>query len=130
MLPGIPSFRIRAFFQAVACAIPFLSSPFARAGDVAKESRTHSPAGLSARLSAVRGLLRDIEGITVEALDGKIVIDGEVLVRADFDRILRVKDGYPPGLILNLVTLSKIPRAELGKRMQREINRSPSNTYR
>ena len=83
-------------------------------------------ANMSAKLNAIRHQLRDVEGITVEVMDGRVVIDGEVLVRADFDRVLQVQDGNPAGTVLNLVTLSKISRAAIGQRMQREINRNPA----
>jgi pilus assembly protein CpaC len=78
---------------------------------------------LSQKVMAIRRLLYDIEGITIESVDEKIVIDGELIVPRDFDRILQVQQAYPE--VLNLVTLSKVSRDAIAKRMQREINDDP-----
>lgn len=78
---------------------------------------------LSQKVVALRRLLENIEGITIESVEDKIIIDGELIVPRDFDRILQVQAAYPE--VLNLVTLSKISRDALAKRMQKEINDDP-----
>lgn len=78
---------------------------------------------LSQKVMAIRRLLYDIEGITIESVDEKIVIDGELIVPRDFDRILQVQQAYPE--VLNLVSLSRISRDAIAKRMQKEINDDP-----
>jgi Flp pilus assembly secretin CpaC len=78
---------------------------------------------LSQKVLAIRRLLYDIEGITIESVDDKIVIDGELIVPRDFDRILQVQQAYPE--VLNLVTLSRISRDAIARRMQKEINDDP-----
>lgn len=78
---------------------------------------------LSQKVLSLRHLLEGIEGITIESVEEKIVIDGELIVPRDFDRILQVSAAYPE--VLNLVTLSKISREALAKRMQKEINDDP-----
>lgn len=78
---------------------------------------------LSQKVEAVRKLLFDIEGIFIESVDAKIVIDGELIVPRDFDRILQVQQAYPE--VLNLVTLSKVSRDAIARRMQKEINDDP-----
>ncbi|RZA06685.1 MAG: hypothetical protein EOP11_09685 [Proteobacteria bacterium] len=77
----------------------------------------------SAKVLAIRKLLYDIEGITVELVDDKIVIDGDLVVPRDLDRIVQVTSAYPE--VLNLVTLSRISREALARRMQKEINDDP-----
>lgn len=78
---------------------------------------------LSQKVLALRRLLYDIEGITIESVDAKIVIDGELIVPRDFDRILQVQQAYPE--VLNLVSLSKVSRDAIARRMQKEINDEP-----
>lgn len=78
---------------------------------------------LSQKVMAIRRLLYDVEGITIESVDEKIVIDGELIVPRDFDRILQVQQAYPE--VLNLVSLSRISRDAIAKRMQKEINDDP-----
>lgn len=78
---------------------------------------------LSQKVLAIRRLLYDIEGISVELVDEKIVIDGDLVVPRDLDRIVQVTSAYPE--VLNLVTLSRISREALAKRMQKEINDDP-----
>lgn len=78
---------------------------------------------LSQKVNALRTLLSDIEGITIKSVDAKIVIDGELIVPRDFDRIIQVQDAYPE--VLNLVSLSKISREAIARRMQKEINDDP-----
>lgn len=78
---------------------------------------------LSQKVMALRTLLGDIEGITIKSVDAKIVIDGELIVPKDFDRLAQVQEAYPE--VLNLVTLSRISREAIGRRMQKEINEDP-----
>ncbi|MGZ3741471.1 MAG: BON domain-containing protein, partial [Bdellovibrionota bacterium] len=79
---------------------------------------------LSAKVLTIRRLLQDIEGISIESVDDKIVIDGELVVPRDLDRILQVQDAYKD-VVFNLVTLSKLSRDAIAKRMQKEINDDP-----
>lgn len=78
---------------------------------------------LSQKVAAIRELLFDVEGVTVKSLDDKIVIDGELIVPRDLDRILLVQQAFPE--VLNLVTLSKLSRDAIARRMQKEINEDP-----
>ncbi len=79
---------------------------------------------LSNKVLTIRRLLQDIEGISIEAVDDKIVIDGELIVPRDLDRIIQVGDAYKD-VVMNLVTLSKISRDAIARRMQKEINEDP-----
>lgn len=78
---------------------------------------------LSGRVQTIRQLLSDVEGITVRALDDKIILDGELIVPRDFDRIVAVQQAFSDS-VLNLVTLSRISREAMAHRMQKEINDS------
>lgn len=78
---------------------------------------------LSQKVLAIRKLLGDIEGISIESVDEKIVIDGDLVVPRDLDRIVQVTSAYPE--VLNLVTLSRVSREALARRMQKEINDDP-----
>ncbi|MGZ3711280.1 MAG: hypothetical protein ACXVBE_05965, partial [Bdellovibrionota bacterium] len=93
-------------------------------GKIWKKINYNFPTGpLSDKVNVIRKLLQDVEGITVDAFDDKIVIDGELIVPKDFDRIAQVQASYEG--VLNLVTLSKISREAIARRMQKEINDDP-----
>lgn len=79
---------------------------------------------LSGKVLTIRRLLQDIEGISIESIDDKVVIDGELVVPRDLDRILAVSEAYKD-VVFNLVTLSKISREVIARRMQKEINDDP-----
>lgn len=89
-----------------------------------KITYTVTATDLSGKWSTVRHLLQDIEGITIEIVDDKILIDGELVVPRDLDRILQVEAAYK-GEIMNLVTLSRVSRDAIARRMQKEINDDP-----
>lgn len=94
-------------------------------GKVYKRINYNFPAGpLAEKVTVIRKLLQDVEGITIEAFDDKIVIDGELIVPKDFDRILQVQEAYKD-IVFNLVSLSKISRDAIARRMQKEINDDP-----
>lgn len=94
-------------------------------GKVYKKINYNFPAGpLADKVAVIRKLLQEVEGITIEAVDDKIVIDGELIVPKDFDRILQVQEAYKD-VVFNLVTLSKISRDAIARRMQKEINDDP-----
>lgn len=78
---------------------------------------------ISPKVLAIRRLLQDIEGIRIELVDEKIVIDGELVVPRDLDRIVQIQSAYPE--VLNLVSLSRISREAIARRMQKEINDDP-----
>ncbi len=76
---------------------------------------------LSSKVEAIRQLLADVEGISIRSLDDKIIIDGEIIVPRDLDRIVAVQQVYADSVV-NLVTLSRISREAIARRMQKEIN--------
>ena len=71
----------------------------------------------------IRSLLRDVEGIDIRIVGPKVVIDGEVLVPADYGRLFAVaSDKAYAEYIMNLATLSPLAMQVLAKRMQDDIN--------
>lgn len=63
---------------------------------------------LSQRTITIRALLKKVEGITVEALDDRIVIDGKLKDEEDRERVLQVQAAYYDW-VLNLA----VPVADL-----------------
>ena len=83
---------------------------------------------LSQTVAHIRSLLENIEGITINSLGENIVIDGELVVPKDLDRILNVLQAYSSRKgpkIINLLTISKVSQRAMAKRIQDEINRTP-----
>lgn len=78
---------------------------------------------LERRAAELKQLLRDIEGIDIRIMADKIVIDGEVVVVGDLNRLYAVlSDDAYKSLVLNLVGVSPIGLQLLAERMQEEIN--------
>ena len=81
---------------------------------------------LSFKVAQISELLYNIEGIEIYSVGEKIIIDGELVVPRDLDRIISVTEAFGGGKkanIVNLVQLSKISQHEIAKRIQAEINR-------
>ncbi len=71
----------------------------------------------------LRTLLRDIEGIELRIVGPKVVIEGEVLVPADYGRLLTIiQDKSYDTFVLNTVTLSQQSLQVLAKRIQDDVN--------
>lgn len=76
----------------------------------------------------VRDLLRDVEGIDIRIVGPKIILEGEVLVPADYGRIYSVvTDKAYVDFILNLTTLSPLGMQVLAKKMKEDINQFAPN---
>lgn len=89
-----------------------------------------SSSNLARAAREIKDLLRDIEGLDIRILGNKIVVDGEVIVPADLNRVLAVVgDGAYKDMVLNLVQVSPIGQKILAKRIQDEIN-NPKITVR
>jgi pilus assembly protein CpaC len=71
----------------------------------------------------IRNLLRDIEGIDIRIVGPKVIVDGEVLVPADYGRLFSVvSDKAYADFVMNLAQLSPLALQVLAKRMQDDIN--------
>ncbi|MEK6705925.1 MAG: hypothetical protein AABZ06_09065 [Bdellovibrionota bacterium] len=76
----------------------------------------------------LRDLLRDIEGIDIRVVGSKVIVDGEVLVPADYGRLLTViQDKSYTDYVLNLTTLSPLAMQVLAKRIQEDVNTFAQN---
>ena len=74
------------------------------------------------RAAEIRDLLRDIEGAEIRIVGQKIIIDGEVLVPADYARVIQVVNSMEKGLVLNLTLLSPLAIRVLADRIKADIN--------
>ena len=72
------------------------------------------------KLDQIRQLLMNIEGITINRLDQKIVIDGEVYTQEDKDRIKKVIGNSDE--IIDLTTLNSNTERIIAKKIEKEIN--------
>ncbi len=73
--------------------------------------------------SEVRDLLRDVEGLNIRIVGPKVIIEGEVLVPADYGRLLTViSDKAYSDFVMNLATLSPLGMQVLAKRIRSDIN--------
>lgn len=69
----------------------------------------------------IQSLLSEIEGVTVKVLSNKVVVDGQVLLPKDVDRIHTVVKQYP-GLAVSMVTLSPNAENKIAEIIEKEIN--------
>lgn len=70
-------------------------------------------------LQQVRSLLVDVEGITITRLDEKIVIDGDVILAGDKERVRKVAANAAN--IVDLTRLNSDTSAIVAKKIQKEI---------
>lgn len=84
---------------------------------------------LSLQVTQMRRLLDTVEGLTIASVGDKIVIDGELVVPKDLDRVLRVVEAFGgcKGNNICLVQLSKVSQRAIARRIQDEINRQPGS---
>lgn len=70
----------------------------------------------------IRNLLRDIEGLDIRVVGSKIILEGELLVPADYGRMLVViQEKNYADAVLNLTTLSPFAMQVLAKKMLEDI---------
>ncbi len=67
----------------------------------------------------VLGILKDIEGITIRSVGDRVVVDGEIFTRPDFERIKKVEQIYKGEVVVLARMSSSITRL-----IAAEINRS------
>lgn len=80
---------------------------------------------LDRRISELKELLRDIEGVDMHIMGDKIVVDGEVVVISDLSRLYAVlSDPSYKDLVLNLVGVSPVGMHIMAKKIEAEINES------
>lgn len=69
----------------------------------------------------IRSLLNDIEGISIKIVNNKVVVDGEILLPRDMNRIHGVVRQYE-GQASSLVVLSPIAEKKIAEFIERDIN--------
>ncbi len=75
----------------------------------------------------VKNLLTGVEGIDIKILSGKVVLDGQVILPSDMERIFNVLKQYNDthkGKFINLVTLSPLAYSKIVELIRQEINNS------
>ncbi|HLD99154.1 MAG TPA: BON domain-containing protein [Bdellovibrionota bacterium] len=76
----------------------------------------------------IRDLLRDVEGLNIRIVGARVIMEGEVLVPADYTRVITVigDESYAKSVI-NLVTLSPLALQVVAKRIKDDINAFAQN---
>ncbi|HEX4923516.1 MAG TPA: pilus assembly protein [Bdellovibrionales bacterium] len=69
----------------------------------------------------IKDLLKDIEGISIRILNNKVVVDGQVLLPKDMNRIISVVAQYGDQAA-SLVTLSPLAQKKIAEFIERDIN--------
>jgi pilus assembly protein CpaC len=69
----------------------------------------------------IRALLGDIEGIIIKIVNNKVVVDGQILLPSDMNRIHSVVREYE-GKASTLVTLSPLAQKKIAEFIERDIN--------
>ena len=84
---------------------------------------TVTPNDLLEVAAQLRTLLKGVEGIEISVIGKRVIIDGEVMVPADYGRIVNVltQDKSYKALVSNLTTLSPVSLQILAKKIQSEI---------
>ncbi len=76
----------------------------------------------------IKALLGEIEGIDIKIINGKVVVDGEILLPRDMNRIYSVVSQYPE-LASSIVTLSPLAQKKIAELIEKDIN-NPEITCR
>lgn len=79
-----------------------------------------SKSNLSKVAREIRALLADIEGIDVKIVNDKVIVDGQVLLPSDMNRIFSVVSQYKEAT--SLVVISPIAQKKIAEIIQRDIN--------
>jgi pilus assembly protein CpaC len=77
----------------------------------------------------IRALLTDIEGITIKIINNRVVVDGQVLLPRELNRIISVVGQYGDTVASSLVTLSPIAQKKIAAAIAADIDR-PEITVR
>lgn len=70
----------------------------------------------------LRALLRDVEGVDVKIVGQKVVVDGEVMVITDYERLFQVvNDKSYADRVINLTTLSPLTLLTMAKKIEEDV---------
>ncbi len=70
----------------------------------------------------IRSLLADVEGITIKIINNKVVVDGQVLLPREMNRIISVVAQYGDKVASSLVTLSPVAQRKIAQAIFNDIN--------
>lgn len=70
----------------------------------------------------VKSLLGSIEGIDIKVLNNKVIVDGQIILPSDMNRIVSVVMQYPKGSVTSLVRLSPLAMTKIANLIERDIN--------
>lgn len=76
----------------------------------------------------IKSLLGEIEGIDIKIINGKVVVDGEILLPRDMNRIYSVVSQYGD-IASSIVTLSPLAQKKIAELIEKDIN-NPEITCR
>lgn len=79
-----------------------------------------SKSNLSKVAKEIKALLADIEGVEVKIINDKVIVDGQVLLPADMNRIYSVVSQYKEAT--SLVTISPVAQKKIAEIIQRDVN--------
>lgn len=77
----------------------------------------------------IKNLLGNIEGIQIRVMSDRVVVDGQIILVSDFNRIVSVLGQYGPGKAVSLVQLSPLAMTKIASLIERDIN-NPQITVR
>lgn len=70
----------------------------------------------------IKSLLGSIEGIEIKVLNNKVIIDGQIIIPNDMNRIVSVIKQYPSSQVASLVRLSPLAMTKIANLIERDIN--------
>ncbi|MDE0092017.1 MAG: hypothetical protein OXN83_01880 [Oligoflexia bacterium] len=77
----------------------------------------------------LRDLLIAVDGIEIKIYNKKVIIDGQVMLPSEMDRINKIVADYDPRLVKSFVTYSPIAQKKIAELIENEIS-SPELTVR
>lgn len=111
---------LRLYPKNVGIGTLFVKNP--NTGDVIYEFRIDvKKTNLHKAAKDIQNLLKDIEGIVIKIINNRVIVDGEILIPADINRILSVMKQYP-SQAASLVRLSPLAQNKISKLIERAIN--------
>ena len=77
---------------------------------------------LSKIIREIRSLLGSIEGIEIKVINNRVVVDGEILLPGDMNRIVSTLSQYSKEEVFSLVSLSPLAQRKIAQFIERDIN--------
>ena len=66
---------------------------------------------LSGLAADIKELLRDVEGVSVKVVGGRIIVDGKILIKSDYERVTEIVSAYSDSIL----NLAKLDRTEMNR---------------